>query len=103
MRARASSACAGGDMTGSGRADVLWAPEQVAVERGLAELRCGRPIIITAAAETAVVLPVDGMSDSALAAFRALSVPGFLLVTGRRARALGIEAAGPIGLLIGAL
>jgi len=80
-------------------------PKQVAVERGLAEFRSGRPVIVTSAGERVVALPVDGMSDQRLAAFRLLCAPGrpHLLVTARRARALGLDAAGPTGLAIGDL
>jgi GTP cyclohydrolase II len=78
-------------------------PEHVAVERALSEFRCGRPVILTAGAEQAVSLPVDGMSDDQLAAFRQLCAPAALrlVVTERRARSLGLTAAGPIGLAVG--
>src|SRR5262249_60730639 len=50
-------------------------------------------------------LPVDGMTNERLASFRTLCAPGrpHLLVTARRARALGLDAAGPTGLAIGDL
>jgi GTP cyclohydrolase II len=78
-------------------------PEHVAVERALSEFRCGRPVIMTAGEEQAVSLPVDGMSDDQLAAFRQLCAPAALklVVTERRARSLGLAAAGPIGLAVG--
>ena len=55
--------------------------------------------------EAVVVLPVDGMTDEGLVSFRFLSAPRrpYLLVTARRARALGLEGAGPTGLAIGDL
>src|SRR5262249_53043452 len=67
--------------------------------------RSGRPVIVTLADERAVALPVDGMTDQGLASFRTLCAPGRprLLVTARRARALGLDAAGPTGLAIGDL
>src|SRR5262245_65595693 len=45
------------------------------------------------------------MSDQRLAAFRLLCAPGrpHLLITARRARALGMDAAGPTGVAIGDL
>ena len=51
------------------------------------------------------VLPVDGMTDEGLAAFRQLCAPGGRIssITARRARALGLEGAGPTGLAIGDL
>ena len=66
-------------------------PTQVAVERGLAEFRSGRPVIVTSGKERTLVLPVDGMTDQGLVAFRQLCTPARprLLVTARRARALG--------------
>jgi len=93
-------------MSGSRRSDLFGSPEQVAVERGLAEFRSGRPIIMTSGTvETAVVLPVDGMTDAGLASFRLLCAPArpYLLVTARRARALGLAATAPVGLAIGEL
>src|SRR5258708_37452847 len=78
-------------------------PEHVAVERALCEFRCGRPVIMAAEEVQAVSLPVDGMSDDQLAAFRQLCAPAALklVVTERRARSLGLSAAGPIGLAVG--
>jgi len=60
---------------------------------------------MTSADERVVVLPVDGMTDEGLASFRLLCAPGraHLLITARRARALGLEGAGPTGLAIGDL
>jgi GTP cyclohydrolase II len=94
-----------GDMSGSGKSGLFGTPKQVGVERGLAEFRSGRPVIITSGDEAAVVLPVDGMTDGGLAAFRQLCAPvrPHLIVTARRARALGLEGAGATGLAIGDL
>ena len=92
-------------MSGNGKSGLFGNAERVAVERGLAEFRSGRPVIMTAAGEVVVVLPVDGMTGEQLASFGLLCAPAkpYLLVTARRARALGIEAAGPVGLAIGEL
>ena len=92
-------------MAGSGTSGLFGTPKQVAVERGLAEFRSGRPVIVRSAGERVVALPVDGMSDQGLAAFRLLCAPErpHLLVTARRARALGLDASGPTGLAIGDL
>src|SRR5437763_16546289 len=77
--------------------------EHIAVERGLAEFRSGRPITITAAGEAALATPVDGMHDARLAAFRRLCAPAvpYLVVTSKRGRALGVDAKAPLGLAIG--
>jgi GTP cyclohydrolase II len=81
---------------------LLGGPDRVAVERGLGEFRSGRPLVFTGFGETALMLPIDGITDERLAAFRALCEPSLphLAVTARRARALGIDAVGPIGLKV---
>jgi len=70
----------------------------IGVQRGLAELRAGRPVRIEAAGVPVLALPVDGCDDGRLAAFRTLVHPASprLVVTARRARALGVEAARPV-------
>jgi GTP cyclohydrolase II len=75
---------------------------QIAVERALSEFRSGRPVIITSASDAITALPVDGMTEAMLVAFRLLSRPvrPFLLVSARRARAMGVEAAGPTGIAL---
>src|SRR5262249_5652590 len=92
-------------MAGSETSGLFGTPKQVAVERGLAEFRSGRPVIVISADQRVVALPVDGMTDQGLASFRTLCAPGRprLLVTARRARALGLDAGGPTGLAIGDL
>ena len=80
----------------------MGSPAHVAVERALSEFRCGRPVIMTDADERTIALPVDGMSDEQLAAFRQLCAPAplKLLVTERRACSLGLAAVGPIALAV---
>jgi GTP cyclohydrolase II len=84
-------------------AGLFGMPAHVAVERGLAEFRSGRPVIITGAGERMVALPVDGMNDERLVAFRRLCARArpYLVVSERRAETLGLAAAGPVGLAIG--
>jgi GTP cyclohydrolase II len=84
------------------RTALMGLPQHVAVERALSEFRCGRPVIMTHADERIIALPVDGMSDEQLAAFRQLCAPAplRLVVTERRADSLGLAAAGPIALTI---
>jgi len=90
-----------------GEASALFgAAGQIAVERGLNEFRAGRPVVLTSARECALFLPVDGLSDDAFAAFKRTCAPErrpYLLVTGRRARALGLDGRGPTGLALGDL
>ena len=77
-------------------------PEHVAVERGIAEFRSGRPVVITRGGVAALALPVDGMTDIRLAAFRRLCAPvePHLVITERRAQALGLPGTGPTGLAV---
>jgi GTP cyclohydrolase II len=92
-------------MSGNRKSGLFGKPEHVVVERGLAEFRSGRPVIMASAEETVAVLPADGMDDERLAAFRQLCAPTRprLVITPRRARALGLDADGPVGLAIGDL
>ena len=50
-------------------------------------------------------MPVDGLTDESLGSFRAICAPErpHLIITNRRARALGIDGKGPVGLAIGDL
>src|SRR3977135_3264512 len=75
-------------------AGLLGKPEHVAVERGIAEFRSGRPVVIARDGMAALALPIDGMTDTRLAAFRRLCAPvePHLVITDRRAQALGIAS-----------
>jgi GTP cyclohydrolase II len=88
----------------SRRTALMGLSEHVAVERALSEFRCGRPIIMIDADEQTVVLPVDGISDDQLTAFRQLCAPAplKLVVTGRRANSLGLVAGAPIAFVLDA-
>lgn len=92
-------------MSGNAVTGLFGTPEQIGVERGLAEFRSGRPVIMRLGDERAVVMPVDGMTDDGLARFRRLCAPvrPYLLLTRRRARALGLPDDGPTGVAIGDL
>jgi GTP cyclohydrolase II len=74
------------------------------VSRGLAEFQCRRPILVSGAGETIFALPVEGLDAQRLAEFRALCAPSVphLVVTARRAVALGLDAAEPMSLRISA-
>jgi GTP cyclohydrolase II len=79
--------------------------EQIAAERAIAEFRSGRPVIVTGTHgtnEAILALPVDGLTQDRLASFRRLCAPARpqLVITAPRARAIGIEAAGPVALTI---
>jgi GTP cyclohydrolase II len=89
-------------MSESTTTSLLGDRAQIAVERAVSEFRSGRPVLITYARDTLTALPVDGMTEAMLVAFRLLSQPvrPFLMVTVRRARAMGVEASGPIGIAL---
>jgi GTP cyclohydrolase II len=83
---------------GSGGPCLFGDAHSVGVQRGLAEFRAGRPVIIKAADDAIVALPVDGAEADRISAFKKLfhSRLPQLVITARRARALGLEAAEPV-------
>jgi len=88
----------GNGHAGSG---VFGSPDRVLVKRGLAEFRSGRPVVFSSPdAKFLLALPVDGLDEARLHAFQQLCAPAEprLVVTARRARALGIESEGPVAL-----
>jgi GTP cyclohydrolase II len=80
----------------------MGSPDCLAVERGLFEFRSGRPVIMTDRREQSILLPVDGMGDEQLAAFRQLCAPARveLLITSRRAQTLGLAGDKPVALAV---
>jgi GTP cyclohydrolase II len=74
----------------------------ILVERAVSEFRSGRPVLITSEGNTITALPVDGMTEATLVSFRLLSRPirPFLLITPRRARAIGVETSRHIGIAL---
>jgi GTP cyclohydrolase II len=90
------------ESTSVGSATPFGSAGHIAVERALAEFRSGRPVVIDSPSGSTAVLPIDGMNDARLASFRQLCAPAQLhvTVTASRARALGLEASGPLGLML---
>ena len=89
------------DDSGSSAVSILFGTKaQVGVGRGLAEFRAGRPVVITGSGETLLCLPVEGLEKDRLTAFRALCAPIMprLVLTGLRARSLGIDTNEPVAL-----
>jgi len=85
----------------SGVSPVLFGSKgHVGVSRGLAEFHGRRPVLIRAKNETLLALPVEGLDIARLTAFMALCAPRIphLIVTARRALALGLEARTPMAL-----
>ncbi len=70
------------------------------VSRGLGEFQGRRPVLITATGEALLALPVEGLDGQRLAEFITLCGPVVprLIVTERRARALGLDASTPMAL-----
>jgi len=79
---------------------LFGAPGQVEVERGLGEFRGGRPVRITTRGQSIVALPVDGLDARRLAGFKAFAAPALprLVVSARRARALGLDGTEPVAI-----
>jgi GTP cyclohydrolase II len=89
------------DNKGASASSILFGTQaQVGVGRGLAEFRAGRPVVISSSGEILLCLPVEGLDKSRLAAFRALCAPIVprLVLTGLRARSLGIESSEPVAI-----
>jgi GTP cyclohydrolase II len=77
-------------------------PDHISVERGLAEFRAGRPVVIESSGGSIAALPIDGLTDERLTAFRQLCAPAALhvAITASRALALGLPGSGPRGLAL---
>jgi len=73
---------------------------QIGVNRGLAEFHARRPVLIAGGGETLLTLPVEGLDAHRLAEFITLCAPAAprLVITARRALALGVEATTPVEL-----
>jgi GTP cyclohydrolase II len=73
---------------------------QISVNRGLAEFHARRPVLVTGAGETLLTLPVEGLDAQRLAEFVTLCAPAMprLVITARRAHALGLKATTPVAL-----
>ena len=74
------------------------------VSRGLGEFQGRRPVLITTAAGAVLALPVEGLDTRRLIEFRTLggSQALRLIITERRALALGLDASTPIALQLSA-
>jgi GTP cyclohydrolase II len=74
------------------------------VSRGLSEFHGRRPVLIHTGNEAALALPVEGLDAERLAEFMALCRPALprLIITERRALALGLAASTPMALHLSA-
>src|SRR5471032_957425 len=73
---------------------------QIGVNRGLAEFHARRPVLIRNGSEALLTLPVEGLDAQRLSEFVALCAPAVprLVITARRALALGLNATTPVAL-----
>ncbi len=86
---------------GAAAASALFGPEgSISVSRGIAEFRSLRPVILVGPDESLLALPAEGLDTRRLGEFIALCAPTtpHLVVTARRARVLGVDAATPTAL-----
>ncbi len=83
-----------------GVSNLFGAKGQISVNRGLGEFYARRPVLVASGAETLLALPVEGIDPRRLAEFAKLCAPATasLVITARRALALGIEATTPMAL-----
>jgi GTP cyclohydrolase II len=81
---------------------LFGAKGQIGVSRGIAEFQARRPILLTGEDNTLLALPVEGLDAQRLAEFTRLCAPVLprLVVTARRALALGIDTQTPITLVL---
>ncbi|MEP7029513.1 MAG: GTP cyclohydrolase II [Pseudolabrys sp.] len=81
---------------------LFGAKAQTGVNRGIAEFHARRPVLVNSGGENLLALPVEGLDQQRLAEFIALCVPVMpqLIVTARRANALGLDAKRPMALYL---
>ena len=84
----------------NGASTLFGTKGQIGVSRGVSEFHARRPVLIASEGETLLALPVEGLDPERLAAFIALCAPAMsrLVVTNRRALALGMTATTPVAL-----
>ncbi len=73
---------------------------QVGVSRGVAEFQAGRPVLIVGPVQTLLAMPLEGLDAQRLAEFKVLCAPVLprMVITARRARALGLDTNAPVAL-----
>jgi GTP cyclohydrolase II len=83
---------------------LFGAKAQIGVMRGIAEFHAGRPVFIEGADETLLALPAEGLNAERLAEFVTLcaAVVPHLVITARRALALGFQTTAAIRLGVSA-
>jgi GTP cyclohydrolase II len=88
----------------NGVSSLFGAKLQIDVGRGVAEFHARRPVLIVADGEALLALPVEGLDSQRLAEFTTLCAPVApqLVITSRRALALGFDTTAPVVLQLGA-
>jgi GTP cyclohydrolase II len=84
----------------SGVSSLFGTKAQTGAHRGVAEFHAGRPVLITGGGETLLALPVEGLDAQRLGEFTNFCAPALprLVITARRALALGLGATTPVAL-----
>jgi GTP cyclohydrolase II len=90
------------EVKAAGSSALFGSRRHASVSRGLGEVQARRPVLITAKGEAMLALPVEGLDRLRLAEFRALCGPvgPQLIITERRALALGLDASTPMALTL---
>lgn len=91
------------DATPSSSLSTLFGPLRILeAQRALAEFSAGRPALVECTRDRALAMPVDGLTSRQLAAFVdfVAALRPRLVLTARRARAIGMVAPGPIALTL---
>jgi GTP cyclohydrolase II len=93
----------GAALTGTS-STLFGSKEHTSASRGIAEFLSRRPVLITAPNETLLALPVEGLDSRRLAEYMVLCAPAlpYLVITSRRAHALGIDAKSPMAMRLSA-
>ena len=88
------------EVKAGGNSALFGSRRHTSVSRGLGEFHARRPVLIATKAEAVLALPVEGLDRLRLAEFRALCGPvePQLIITERRALALGLDASTPMAL-----
>lgn len=81
---------------------LFGAREQIDVDRALAEIRAGRPIVVIGEGRSTIALPVEGLTVERLTAFRQLCapLPPRIIITSQRALSMGFDAVVPMALTL---
>jgi GTP cyclohydrolase II len=91
-------------MISRGVGSALFEPSgRIGAARALGEFHAGRPVLVTGGDETILALPAEGLDDQRLGEFVRLCAPAAprLIITARRALALGLEATEPLAVRVG--